>query len=281
MRYGWFLVGLGVLLAGPRASALAVDYDYAVERFRVQGNLPGDLTDEFDDGSLGSWYVTPGGTVSESGGALHLMGPGFEDSAAYSILKPQIVLNRSDAFSPPEYSVTDGAGNFTSSSEWRNLPDAPGGFYSMGLRYFTSTTMVEAFSLTLSNLDQQTADAFGSIAGLVMGFDFSTYDVIGQALLSTESERFAIDPGDITGNIVLQLSFDDVANELSAAVSLDGGTSFANGFASRATDLSYSIFGGPNFFLFADPATVVPEPSTGLLVAAGLLVLASRRSRLG
>ncbi len=271
--------GLIVLLWSSVALAVGVDFDYQVESFRVEGNLPGDLTDEFDDGSLGAWFVTPGGTVSEFDGALHLMGPGFQDTDSYSILNPDIILNRSDAFAPPAFTVSDNAGDFNATSTWRNLPEAPGGFYSMGLRYSTSASSVKGVSLSISNLDQESADAFGSQAGLIMSLGVFTFDVPSQALLSIDSERFAIDPSDVIGDIVLQLFFDDLGNEIFASVSLDGGSSFLNPFAGRSANLGDAVFGGVNFFLFGDPV-IVPEPSTGLLVVMGLVALGGRR-RLG
>ena len=144
----------------------------------------------------------------------------------------------------------------------------------MGVRYFGPGNTSEGFSLSLSDLDQTTADAFGSQPGLVMSFAFFTFDGVAQSLLSNDSERFSIDPNGVTGDLVLELRFDDLANQMSAAVSLDGGTIFQTPFATRSANL----LGGANFFLFGDPVTL-PEPSTGLLMTVGLAMLVARRKR--
>lgn len=262
---------LSPLLPGSAVFAAGPDFDYAVERFEVIGNRPGNLSDEFEDG-FQSWFSTPGSDVTESDGALHLMGPGVEDSTTYTNLNPAITLNRSDAFSPGEFAVLDGFGDFNASSTWRNLPEGPGGFYSMGLRYFAPNNTSEGFSVSISALDAPTAAAFGAPEGLVMSFAFFEFDTIAQALISNDSERFVIDPADVTGDVFLRLVFDDLANEISAKVSLNGGSSFLDPFATRAANLQ----GAANFFLFGDPV-VVPEPGTALLMMMGLAGLSVRR----
>ena len=105
-----------------------------------------------------------------------------------------------------------------------------------------------------------------------MSFSFFRYDGIAQALISNDPERFVIDPLNVTGDIVLQLFFDDVANQISAEVSLDGGSTFLSPFGARSANL----LGPTSFFLFGDPATI-PEPGTGLLVLTGLAILSARR----
>lgn len=255
--------------------AYAVDFDYQIERFEVSGNLPGDMTDEFDDGVM-DWEF-PVGTVTESNGALRLMSPGILDSDAYSNINPDIVLERSDASAPRRFLVADGAGDFAATSTWRNLPETPGGFYAMGVRHFLPIGVTEILSISVSSFDASTAAAFGRPAGLSITFSTVTFDIQTQALLTQDQESFAVAAPAIGNDTLLRLEFDDLADSLRASVSFDGGVTFRSPFAARDVSLDpASLFNSNGFILFADPA-IVPEPSTALLLGIGLALAAARR----
>lgn len=259
------------------AQVRAADFDYAVERFRVVGNLPGDLTDEFDDGVMD--WDSPVGTVAELDGALHLSSPGVVDAAAYSILAPDIVLERSDVVAPRPFVVADQAGDFSATSAWRSLPEGPGGFYAMGLLHFLPIGVTEISSVSISNFDPATASAFGRPAGGAMTFSTVLFDIQTQTILMQDQQSFAFDPASATGLTLLRLEFDDLADELSAAVSLDGGATFARPFASRAVQLDpASPFNSNRFILLGDPATI-PEPNTAVLLGLGLGLMGLRGAR--
>ena len=58
--------------------------------------------------------------------------------------------------------------------------------------------------------------AAGAVYAAAPDFDYAVdrFDLVGRALLSSEAERFIIDPADVTGDVLLRLIFADATNEL-------------------------------------------------------------------
>lgn len=237
----------------------ATPYSFIVDRFEVVGNLPGNVVDEFDDGSLDPlWEIRePGGptAVVEAGGVVTFSNPGsveIEDG----LLRREF----SHIYSRPSSTllVEDGAGDFHGTSTWAPIIPGQNQFYHMNLiRHFH----FESIGIAVTNFMPGVADHFGVPAGpsVILAREF---DVQGVPIM----------PGDIIGDIALRLAFDDDANLYTGAFSLDGGATFLSPF-SAVTPTP----GGPSLAdwrLGAESWEVIPEPSAFLLLGSGLAGLA-------
>jgi hypothetical protein len=269
---GWVVAGF---LVGVPAGAMHLDYEGLVDRFEVTGNMVGGLSDDFDDGVVAPWS-TFFGTASESGGFLHLTDPGFVDLQLTPGLP--LVAERSDAAAPATFNVADGAGSFGGTSTWTMaLPDTDEVF-GMNIGYDT-TSQHESIWAVVANPGAAYAAEFGLAAGLYL----SQFKAIGPVGGSTDPgtgslanvDVAAFLAGDVTGPIMLQISFDDGADAFSVSFSLDGGTTFLSPFGS--IPLGGSPVGDMTWALSVLNYEVIPEPNATLLLAMGLVALAVRR----
>jgi len=186
-------------------------FAYSVDRIEVTGNIFGSLVDEFDDGVVAPWEIQDG-TVTESGGLLT-----FSGSGAYS-------ESRADS---PHNLVNDGAGNFTVTSTW--LPVAPSLNESFGMIAETRPDPAvedDDIEVGLVNLSAETASLLGLPAGLSV---FFAHYASGEPIL------YPISSGDITGHILLEITFDDDTDLFSGGISLDDGDTFIRSFPAVAS----------------------------------------------
>lgn len=140
--------------------------------------------------------------------------------------------------------------------------------YGMTLESYWATDR-DYVSIWIAHLDDDMAGLFGTTAGLYVSFTRSVGDIE-----NTVAQNVAIDPADITGDVLLRMSYDDAADELSAAFSLDGGTTFQAPFASVASDLKMDD--SSEWYLDAQELQI-PEPATMSLLGIGVLALIRRR----
>jgi hypothetical protein len=215
-----------LLLAPP---ALADTFDYLVDRFEADGNVNGpfdgvaDVVDEFDDGMLAPWHVRRA-TATESGGFLHVQSPGlpvalpglfpvaFEASAAgiANVLRAgngdavlRVVL-------PPQAILANDGLSFDFATV-------------EGLALYYAGIVLTNFNSSL---------AYGFRPPYPVGLAATAHlERISFTNESLAAEHHAIDPDSVTGPIVLELRYDDAAGEVTPAVSVDGGTTFAAVFA--------------------------------------------------
>jgi hypothetical protein len=279
VRFFALVTFFGVTISMP-SLATHTTFEYRAERFEVSGNLPGFIADEFDDGIVSPW--TPRfGTIYEENGHMVLTDPGV-----HSIFPgaPNIILDRSDVDAPATYNVQDGFGDFTAISEWLPvIPDLPGGLYGTMMMNPLSPTTVETISLHVLNISQAIVDEspHGGVAGLQIAQSRLVFETGGNTGTVTYQENHLFDPVDLTGNVVMRLSFNDSNNQMTQSFSLDGGSTFHSPFTPIPTTLDAGI-APARWQLIGDPATLIPEPSTALLLSTGLLGLAAhRRGRVG
>jgi hypothetical protein len=225
------IVAMALWLAAP--IALADTYDYTIDRFEADGNIHGaldgtpDLVEEFDDGTMGPLFGHDVGTSLESGGALHLKSPGphisipgvtpvaFETSAVHSNGFTGLQVGAGDmvlriVLPPQAIGGNDGV-NFLVSS------------FEDGL-YYAGISIVN-FNAAVAAKKQPPITPGLSILSHQEEIDYST----GNEQLILEHDP--IDAASITGDIVLELRYDDETQTLTPAYSLDGGATFASPFS--------------------------------------------------
>jgi hypothetical protein len=106
-------IGMLCVLAG---HVNAAPFAFSVGRFQVEGNLPGNAVDEFDDDTLTPWFVD-NGTAVEENGMLTLTSPG--DIVTIQIDNSFITQEESEVISwPNDFKIADGAGDFVVTSTW-------------------------------------------------------------------------------------------------------------------------------------------------------------------
>ena len=242
------------LLMADQVHALP-SYSFSVDRFEVSGQVA--RFDEFDDGVLAPDWVSVYPTVTESGGVVTLSSPG-------TVIAPNEQETELVTVLSSPFTVLDGSGDFTGTSMWvsglpgvdlsfemtvnHNVPDGSGGFED------------EFFSIGFTNLDPATAASLGAPAGPMV---FFAKELGGDFV---DPQVLPIAPADVTGNVLLRLSFDDTNNLFSGAFSLNGGTSFQT----FSTSLSPSQGQADYQWALMAGAFAVPEPETYAMMLAGL-----------
>lgn len=218
---GAVLALIAALLPG---SALALPFSSSVLRFEADGNNFGsadgvfDLVDEFDTGMLAPNWSVLLGTALESGSKLTVRDPGV--SVALITLLSEISTVESAV------ALGNGDGNFTITSYWDPIPLPTNRQFFFQI--YGELPTVEAHGLLVSNLDA----AHAAVAGAPVGLSIARERVFPLgAQVPPVYDYVAINPADVTGPIVLRMSFDDASDLLTCSFSLDGGATFQSPFA--------------------------------------------------
>ena len=209
-------------------------YDYTVDRFELDGNVHGaldgtpDLVEDFGDGTMGPTFGGVGGTTSESGGLLHMQSPGaniaipgitpvaFETSAVVQrSWLTGIQVGSGDLVArmvmPAQAIGANDAVNLLVQSIEGN------GLYYAGVS-------IANFNAGVAALQQPPVTPGLAILAHQVVIDFG-----GNQQLILEDESIQGVP--ITGDIVLELHYDDATQSLTPRYSLDGGATFAGSFS--------------------------------------------------
>ena len=238
-------------------------FEFKVDAFTVDGNLPAGKTDDFDDGVLNGWGVDEG-TAEESGGAAILKSPGASGAIQ---LGGQWVSSETTEIDTTEFDISlQGAGNATATSSW--LPDVlpkVNELYSMSatIVFFNSDSSVvgaQKFDVYIINSDSDLAGLVGLTQGLYLGFERQLADSDGNR---TTERRFAPISLSSTDELVLQLVFDEAAYQFQAAYSVNGGA-FQSPIDPWDINPPSPNAGFWKWDLRAQDFTVIPEPTTAV-----------------
>jgi hypothetical protein len=215
------VVGAALLIVASVTQAHHRVFTYRLDAVAIDGNSLGpadgvpDLVDDHDNGVHGPTWQPGGGTSFETGGFLVLTNPGFHYYVAgvyYDITNVASTV-----------SFADGLGNFTATGTWAAELPAMGDGIDFAL--FNGGTL-ESAGVGIVNY-------WGPAFRL-------RHLVSGTTALRTD--LLPIDPGSLSGPIVLRLAFDDAANTVAGSFSLDGAATFETPFAPMA--LTTGLGGG-------------------------------------
>jgi hypothetical protein len=252
------------------------DFDYAVERVSIDGNLWGphdgtpDAMEETFDPHINPIYHIPNppygfvipfdpffGNAQPIDGALHLMSPG----TLLDLPSLGLTLIQSDVVSESPI-LRDGAGDarFEVAFQAATLPVNQ---YLHATFSLAGPTGGGFAGLAFANFDAVVAQQqLGpAIAGLSM------FAHVLNGYIPTGGQSFPVDPAAAGGPFVLALDYDDTAKTITPSYSLDGGSTFTGGFDPLPI-LAFdgSGIGTGNLMIGADPRTTF-DPSacpTGL-----------------
>lgn len=242
---GLLVIASGVVFLSARpARASHTIFDYGFDHAEVDGQPYGamdgtpDFTDEFNDGVPAPWGDMYLGTVSESGGLIHLTNPGTDVGGVVDW-----------SVSPLMGGVaTDGGGDVCFTAVWPPVSIPTNG---MALAAFGDGNTFEGTGIGLANPDADAAASFGIPSGLsiVLGHTSPALSFMGVSIMES----------DITGPVHMRICLDDAADEWNTAISLDGGATFLTPFAPVPTFLTSS---GEGVSLVAGNFTVTTTTTT-------------------
>ena len=253
-------------VAPPSVGATGGDFDYAVERVTIDGNMHGphdgtpDLVEEsFEQHGTpehpeGTWgFVIPLdrllGSVQEIDGALHLFSPG----SLIDIPSAGLSLVMSDVLSKSAL-LRDAAGDARVEVVFQAA--------TLGVNHFVHATFSGGgvyAGLEFSNFDDVVAAR--QFTPAIAGFSMSSHLVQGDLGAST-GQSVSLNPASVGGAFVLALDYDDTVKTITPSYSLDGGATFAGGFDPLPVDaFDGSGVGTGILIIGADPRTPLEPPS--------------------
>ncbi len=242
----------------------ATPYSFYIDSFKITGNLPVYFVDDFNGYVLTfPWFVYEP-TVIESNGLLKLSSPG--DIFFRSLNGVTVSIESTTVAS--ELALVNGLGSSIATSTWLPYLPQKNQMFFMEAFHFLAPNVSESISIGISRfspeIDQILAFPVTGNNKPIMFFGWENLS-LGQV----NFQAIPINPQDITGNIILEIMFNDATNQFSGAFSLNGGKSFETPF----TPVSPLTFNPPFVWgMNAVSCTPVPEPGTILYFIESFLI---------
>jgi len=226
---------LAVLSFAGARSAMADTYDYTIDRFELDGNVHGaldgtaDLVEDFADGTMGPTFGAAASMPFEAGGLLHLASPGID------VAIPGVTPVRFETTAVVQNSwmtgIEVGSGDLVARIIMPAQAIGANDAVNLLVQSFDNDNLYYAgvsianFNTSLATLSQPPVTPGLSIFAHQEKISFVT----GNEQLILEDE--SIQGAPITGDIVLELHYDDATETVTPRYSLDGGATFAGSFS--------------------------------------------------
>ena len=210
----FWLAALMLIVAVPAHAAGS--FSASVDRVVIDGNVFGpkdgvpDVVDEFDNGVIGpDWHVLVG-SATEEGGVLKVHDPGLDVTFV-----PGVILHVSEV----EYGTEcdNGAGDFTTDASFVSGLPALG--QQIHYQLYSLGNGVESAGINITQSSPPTRYTVAQDVTFLLG-----------AVGTPQHDEVDIDPNDVTGAIVMRMSFDDASDTMTTSFSLDGGLTFQSPF---------------------------------------------------
>lgn len=277
----FLILALGFVYLTHSGSAVAAEYSYYVDSFKVTGNIPGSQQDDFNDGDTSS-FNADSGTVVKSGGYFNLKSPGDHS------IRDGIATESSDieTSATSEFNIAVGSGNAVATSRWvNNLAPALNQSYTMGLEFLVDTgnplsNYEIEFFVGLINADSHMVASYGLPEGLYAIFLVNRYTDIDETLVL---QGVPVDDLSVfdSGSLFLNLLYNDSTEEVSANIVFGDDES-------ATPDIMFDSIAMPeytgdlrfnNWSMEGAAFSAVPIPAAIWLFGSGLAGLAAYRKR--
>ena len=237
-------------------SYAADPFSFAVDQVRIVRASEPDLF--FDD--ISPWKIIAG-TAYELDNFLTLRDPGDEygfQIGDFLYIAQESRVDLSNAF----VGVEDEGGNFSITSTWDFETCIPGlnQAYSMETDIRNYDLIIrDEIIIRVHNVGHDVGQVIGLNQGLYIIFEKNT---LRNDITQIDRQQFQIDEGDVSGNILLSLIFDDSENTIAGAFSLDSGNTFQSPFIPNSAIINQAIFSHWEFTAEAGEVQLISEPAT-------------------
>lgn len=259
LRASWLAAVSAGLLAFALPAHAASTFSASVDRVTIDGNNFGpkdgvpDLVDEFDDGSIGPGWQILVGSATEENNVLRIHDPGLQVNFV-----PGVTLYVSEVENETE--CDNGGGDFTTDARWVSGLPALG--QQIHYQLYSLGNGVESSGINITTSGPPTRYTVSQDVTFLLG-----------AVGTPEHDEIDINPGDVTGDIVMRMAFDDATDTILASFSLDGGSTFQSPFPPM--HVFQSMDDGELMVGSSTAEGTTPPPPTTNLVASRSLSLSN------
>ncbi len=245
------------------AYAAPAPYAYPLDLFELSGNSMGTITDDFNDGIVDPniWDIDDPAVI-ESGTTATFQNPGTVDTVVLGTINIQAEMSYVNS----RFSMFEGLGSYDVISQWSPVIPGTNQFYTMDLSSLSTGQPDENVVIGVANFEPAIAAFFGAPSGPMIFFGWDNDAQAG----NFDFQGYSFTSGDVTGDIILRLAFDDTTNLFSGSFSLNGGSTFFNPFTDVASQTG-ELLTEAELSLGGESWEVVPIPSSLVLMFFGII----------